>query len=142
MGTSTMKVLVFLLAAIVASVSGQEAYCRCAAFTTHEHSELRVYEGPTLPVTSCDTDHDLCKDSCYDYLDELTDGGDLWRIQQDGQTVGQHICSYMASHFIFFIHNKMAYGYYEFCGGAWEYSGVASQQKLCCNGGRHDHCIT
>nr|XP_027224277.1 uncharacterized protein LOC113816403 isoform X3 [Penaeus vannamei] len=137
-----MKVLL-LVFALVAAVSAQtEPWCRCAAFVTYEHSEIRVFEAPEITIDSCVDDAKQCKNACTKELNDMSDNGNMWLVQENGLTVGQNICTYMADHFFYFIHNHRVYGYFEVCGGAWEYTGVASQQLLCCNGGKHEHCIS
>ncbi|XP_069987038.1 uncharacterized protein [Penaeus vannamei] len=136
-----MKVLL-LVFALVAAVSAQtEPWCRCAAFVTYEHSEIMVFEAPEVTIDSCVDDAKQCKRACATELNTLSNNGDLWFMQENGLTVGQDICSYLAGHFFFWMRNHRVYGYYEVCGGAWEYAGVESQQMLCCDGGKHEHCI-
>ncbi|XP_042882676.1 uncharacterized protein LOC122259798 [Penaeus japonicus] len=136
-----MKVLL-LVFALVAAVSGQtEPWCRCAAFVTYEYTEMMVYEAPDIIIDSCQDDANQCKDACANELNTLSGNGDLWLLQESGVTIGQTICTALADHFLFWVVNHRVYGYFEVCGGPWEYSGVASQQLLCCDGGKHDHCI-
>merc|ERR1712226_433210 len=140
--TTVMKAVFLLLAALVASASADvEPWCRCAAFVTYQYSELMVYEAPEVTITSCD-DAAACKASCYNELDTMTNGGNLWTMTTDGITVGQHICSYLADRYIFWMSDHKVYGYYEVCGGAWQYTGAATQTDLCCTGGQHDHCVS
>ncbi|XP_076056201.1 uncharacterized protein LOC143034139 [Oratosquilla oratoria] len=135
----------FVLALFVglsASVSGQtEPWCRCAAFVTYQHSEVMVYEAPEVIIESCDN-ASICKNQCAEQLNSISDYGDLWSIGDSGLTVGQGICDYLKDHFMFFVHNHRVYGYYEVCGGAWQYANIQSQQKLCCEYGQHEHCIS
>ncbi|XP_042232077.1 uncharacterized protein LOC121872971 [Homarus americanus] len=137
-----MKVVLLMLATI-AAVSGQtEPWCRCAAFVTYEYYEIMVHEEPEIPIDSCDANGALqCKTTCADNLDTLSDNGNLWKLMDSGLTIGQDICSELADHFTFFLYNHKVYGYFEVCGGAWQYAGIASQQKLCCEGGKQHHCI-
>ncbi|XP_069987035.1 uncharacterized protein [Penaeus vannamei] len=136
-----MKVLL-LAFALVASVSAQtEPFCRCAAFVTYKNSEVMVYEAPKVIIDSCQDDAEQCKEACVTELNTLSNNGDLWLLQESGVTVGQTICSRLADHFVFWISNHRVYGYYEVCGGPWEYTEFASQQLLCCEGGKHEHCI-
>ncbi|KAK7077172.1 hypothetical protein SK128_018602 [Halocaridina rubra] len=138
-----MKGLLLLLAAIVASTSAQsEGWCRCAAFVTYEHTEAMVYESAEIPITDCVDDAKECKNACVNQLNTMSNNGDLWHLTESGITVGQSICTYLADIWHFFVHNHRVYGYYEICGGAWQYTGIASQQMLCCNGGKQEHCVT
>ncbi|XP_042874552.1 uncharacterized protein LOC122254762 [Penaeus japonicus] len=137
-----MKVLLALLALVAAASAQTEPWCRCAAFITHDHSEVMVFEAPEVTIDSCVDDAKQCRTSCARELNTLSDNGNLWLMQDSGITIGQDICTYLSDRFVFFVHTKTVYGYFEVCGGAWEYSGVASQQKLCCNGGKHEHCVT
>ncbi|XP_047483859.1 uncharacterized protein LOC125035470 [Penaeus chinensis] len=138
---SAMKVLL-LVFALVAAVSAQtEPWCRCAAFVTYEHSEIMVYEAPEVTIDSCEDDAKQCKNSCAKELNTMSNNGDLWLELDSGITVGQYICTYLADHFFFWMSNHKVYGYYEVCGGAWQFTGVESQQLLCCDAGKHEHCI-
>lgn len=38
-------------------------------------------------------------------LNDMSDNGNMWLVQENGLTVGQNICTYMADHFFYFIHN-------------------------------------
>ncbi|XP_076056268.1 uncharacterized protein LOC143034212 [Oratosquilla oratoria] len=130
-----------LLAAVVAAVSGQtEPWCRCAFFVTNSYAEVMVYELPEVPIDSCENSR-ACKTRCTTDLNASSDYGNLWYLLEDGQTTGQKICTLMRDHFIFFLHNRRVYGYYEVCGGAWQYANVMSEQLLCCEGGEQKHCI-
>ncbi|XP_037788426.1 uncharacterized protein LOC119583799 [Penaeus monodon] len=136
-----MKVLL-LVFAIVAAVSAQtEPRCRCAAFITFEFDEMMVYEAPEIAIDSCQDDAGQCKTACLTELNTLSNNGDLWLVQENGVTVGQSICSFLANYNINWIVNHRVYGYFEVCGGPWEYAEFASQQLLCCDAGEHDHCI-
>ncbi|XP_064096412.1 uncharacterized protein LOC135208219 [Macrobrachium nipponense] len=137
-----MKVALLLLATLAAVSAQSEPWCRCAAFVTYEYTEMMVYEAPEVTIDSCQDDVKQCKNRCSKELAELTNDGDLWSLTAEGITVGQHICSNLLRHLIYFLHNHKIYGYYEVCGGAWQYAGVMSQQMLCCNGGKHEHCIS
>merc|ERR1719495_2669750 len=138
-----MKSLLLALAALaaVAYVSGQsEAWCRCALFISTSTSELMVTELPEVPISDCDS-HNQCKGRCVGEFNNMTNNMDLWSTV-DGETVGHHICQNLASNNAYFINNKVVHAYYEMCGGPWEYSGLDSQQMLCCNIGQHEHCIS
>merc|ERR1711911_131025 len=137
-----MRVLVLLLAMAAAASAQSEGWCRCAAFVTYEHSEIMVFESPEVPITDCVDDAKQCQTKCVAELNELSDNGNLWYLTEQGITVGQQVCTYLAEHWFFIMHNHRVYGYYEVCGGAWQYTGVASQQMLCCTGGKHEHCVT
>merc|ERR1711915_831997 len=141
-GLATMKVLLLVLAAIASASAQTEGWCRCAAFVTYEHSEIMVYESDEIVIDDCVDDAKQCKNACTNQLNTMSNQGDLWYLNSNGITVGQEICTYMADHWFFFVHNHRVYGYYEICGGAWQYTGIASQQYLCCNGGKHEHCVT
>nr|XP_027227462.1 uncharacterized protein LOC113819422 [Penaeus vannamei] len=138
-----MKVLLFTLTALVAVglISGQgEPWCRCALFVSSSYAEWMVFELPEVNITDCDS-HDQCKWHCIKELNEMTNEMDLWSTVSNA-TVGQYICEELYSHFIFFIHNSYVHAYYEMCGGPWEYTGLDSQQMLCCDRGEHKHCIS
>ncbi|XP_064096480.1 uncharacterized protein LOC135208307 [Macrobrachium nipponense] len=75
-------------------------------------------------------------------LNAISNGGDLWHMCEDGVTVGQHVCDSLVGLFHHFVQNHYVYGYYEICGGAWQYTGLSSKQMLCCEGGQHVHCIS
>ncbi|XP_037788580.1 uncharacterized protein LOC119583942 [Penaeus monodon] len=137
-----MKVLLALFALVAVASAQTEAWCRCATFITHDHSEVMVFEAPEIPIDSCTEDAAKCKNACVNELNALSSNGDLWMMQESGITVGQSICTYLSDRFVLFVHNKSVYGYYEVCGGAWQYSSFQSQQKLCCNGGKHEHCVS
>merc|ERR1711915_117234 len=139
-----MKTAALILLALVAGASAQGtgAWCRCAAFITFENTEFMVYESAEVPIDDCQDDAKQCKNACTAQINELSDNGNLWYLQESGETVGQTICSDLASPFVPFVHNHYVYGYFEVCGGAWEYTGIASTQQLCCNGGKHEHCIS
>merc|ERR1711872_1119576 len=125
---TTMKFFQTLAAlALVASVSALDPFCRCGIFVSTPSFELMVEELPQLPLDSCD-DKDLCKQSCIDEVGKMTNG--------------QHICQ-SAWHYAFmpFIHNSLVHAYFEVCGGPFEFTGLDSESKLCCNFGVHEHCI-
>ncbi|XP_068234036.1 uncharacterized protein [Palaemon carinicauda] len=137
-----MKVALLLLATIAAASAQLEPWCRCAAFVTYEYMEMMVYEAPEVIIDSCEADGaKQCKNRCIKELNEISYDGDLWAMTEKGITVGQHVCTHLSRFFITFFHNHVIYGYYEVCGGAWQYAGVQSQQMLCCNGGEHEHCV-
>ncbi|XP_045106760.1 uncharacterized protein LOC123501806 [Portunus trituberculatus] len=135
-----MKTFLLLLAVAAAANAQSEAWCRCAAFITYNRNEMMVHEAPEIPINSCD-DANQCKQKCVAEINEVSYDGDLWHMLEDGYTVGQHVCTELADRFVFFVVGHKVYGYYEVCGGAWQYTGVASTTKLCCNGGQHSHCL-
>ncbi|XP_068234039.1 uncharacterized protein [Palaemon carinicauda] len=138
-----MQVFLLLLASAAFASAQAEPWCRCAAFVTYEHTEIMVYEAPEIAIETCDAaGADDCKAGCVAELTAASDNGDLWHITDDGQTVGQYICSYLADHRFFSIYNHRVYGYYEVCGGAWQYADLLSQQMLCCVSGKHEHCVS
>merc|ERR1711872_219428 len=139
---TTMKIFQTLAAlALVASVSALDPFCRCGIFVSTPSFELMVEELPQLPLDSCD-DVDMCKQSCIDEVGKMTNDLDIWSLAEDGETVGQHICQ-SAWHYAFmpFIHNSLVHAYFEVCGGPFEFTGLDSESKLCCNFGVHEHCI-
>ncbi|XP_066972842.1 uncharacterized protein [Macrobrachium rosenbergii] len=138
-----MQVLLLLLSSVAIASAQTEAWCRCAAFVTYEHTEIMVYEAPEVTITACDAvAAEECKAGCVAELSVASDNGDLWHITEDGITIGQYICSYLAKQLFFYLHNHRVYGYYEVCGGAWQYADLVSQQMLCCVGGKHEHCVS
>ncbi|XP_068234452.1 uncharacterized protein [Palaemon carinicauda] len=136
-----MKLAIVLLA-LVAAVSAQqnEAWCRCGAFITSDDVETMVYEFPEIPLTSCE-EHNKCKNKCVTEINEFSHYGDMWEITPEGKTVGQFICETLTGLSYDFVHNHYVYGYYEVCGGPWEYTGQASTNMLCCDDGFQEHCI-
>ncbi|XP_047483581.1 uncharacterized protein LOC125035320 [Penaeus chinensis] len=137
-----MKVLLLALAFAASASAQSEPWCRCAVFVTYKNSEVMVFEAPEITISSCEDEAKMCRNSCVNELNEMSNNGDLWAVQESGSTVGQYICQYLADHYFFSINNHKVYGYNEVCGGAWEYTGVESQQMLCCDGGNHVHCIS
>ncbi|XP_027227470.2 uncharacterized protein [Penaeus vannamei] len=138
-----MKTFLLAVTALLAvgSVSSQtEAWCRCAMFVSSNSAEIMVYELPEVNITDCNS-HNQCKNRCTNEFNVMTNNMDLWSTV-DGETVGHYICQDLYSNFIFFIHNSYVHAYYEMCGGPWEYTGLDSQQMLCCNVGQHEHCIS
>ncbi|XP_050732119.1 uncharacterized protein LOC127006334 [Eriocheir sinensis] len=136
----TFVASVAVLLALAASVSGQsEGWCRCAAFISYNRVEMMVYEAPEAPIDNCDAVNQ-CKNRCVTEMDELSFGGDLWHVTNSGLTVGQEMCTTLADHYVFYISDHKVYGYFEVCGGAWQYADVASTSDLCCNGGQQKHC--
>ncbi|XP_042882681.1 uncharacterized protein LOC122259801 [Penaeus japonicus] len=134
-----IAVLLFVaLFALTRAQDPQEPWCNCAAFVSYEHSEIKVYQGPVINLNHCDHT-DQCKVACVAELESLTNNGDLF-YEVDGQTVGQYICTSLADNMFFVMNNKYVYGYFEVCGGAWQYTGIKAQQKLCCTNGIHKHC--
>ncbi|XP_042863733.1 uncharacterized protein LOC122248018 isoform X2 [Penaeus japonicus] len=138
-----MKNYLLALTALVAvaSVSSEEAWCRCGLFVSSPNAEIMVYELPEVDVTSCDN-HNQCKNRCIKEFNEMTNDMDLWSTVDGGDTIGQYICQNLYHNFLIFIHNSYVHAYYEMCGGPWEYAGLDSQQMLCCNVGQHEHCIS
>merc|ERR1712002_186911 len=116
-----------------------EPWCRCALFVSSPFSEIMAYQLPELPIDTCDS-RETCKKLCSDEIDTMTNGIDLWS-EVNGQTVGQYICEELNKHFFFIIHNSKIHGYFELCGGAFEFTGQDSQDMLCCFMGKHEHCI-
>ncbi|XP_063613081.1 uncharacterized protein LOC134786422 [Penaeus indicus] len=137
-----MKATAVLLSAVffvlASAQDPQEPWCNCAAFVSYEHSEIKVYQGPLINLSHCDYT-DRCKELCVAELRNLTNSGDLF-FEVDGQTIGQYICNNLADIGFVAMHNKYVYGYFEVCGGAWQYADVMTQQKLCCTMGEHKHC--
>ncbi|XP_071533760.1 uncharacterized protein [Panulirus ornatus] len=128
------------LALVGLSTQAEPGWCRCAAFVSSRHTELMVLELPEVNITDCQN-HNQCRNRCTKEINEMTNDMDLWSLVE-GETVGQYFCQELYSHFFFFIHNSYIHGYYEICGGPWEYTGIDSQQMLCCNLGQHEHCIS
>ncbi|XP_071533759.1 uncharacterized protein [Panulirus ornatus] len=118
----------------------EPGWCRCAMFVSSRHSEIMVFQLPEVNVTDCN-DHSGCQNRCTKEISEMTNNLDLWSTV-DGETVGSYICKKLYSYFFFFMHNSQVHGYYQLCGGPWEYTGLDSQQMLCCNLGEHVHCIS
>ncbi|KAK7077174.1 hypothetical protein SK128_018604 [Halocaridina rubra] len=113
-----MKVLLFVLAAIASASAQSEGWCRCAAFVTYQYTEMMVYESAEIPIDNCVDDAKQCKNACTTQLNTMSDSGNLWYLTTTGTTVGQNVCTYLADHWVFFVHNHRVYGYYEICGGA------------------------
>ncbi|CAL4166409.1 unnamed protein product [Meganyctiphanes norvegica] len=109
--------------------------CNCGAFMTTDIGDILIVELPALEAKNCD-DHKGCSRAC---VEEVGSGGDLFAMAADGtdRTNGQALCDEMGKP----IDNKLIYGYYELCGGPWEYTGVSSEQALCCDdNGQHQYC--
>ncbi|XP_064104313.1 uncharacterized protein LOC135214174 [Macrobrachium nipponense] len=116
--------------------SDEPATCRCAVFVSSPHNEYMVYQLDPVTIDSCES-HSQCKNRC---VKEDTTNLDLWAMMGE-DTVGQAFCHELYSHHIHWIHNSYVHGYYEMCGGPWEYTGMDSQQQLCCSRGQQKHCI-
>ncbi|XP_066971877.1 uncharacterized protein [Macrobrachium rosenbergii] len=136
-----MKLALVLLALVVAVSAQKEPWCRCGAFITYDDDEAMVYEAPEITIDSCQDDAKECKTSCVTELKQLSNDGDMWYKLPSNKTVGQYICETLTGLHYDFVHNHIVYGYYEVCGGPWEYTGVASQGMLCCDDGFQEHCI-
>ncbi|KAK4317354.1 hypothetical protein Pmani_011562 [Petrolisthes manimaculis] len=137
----TTFVLVACLAALAfVRGEGEPSYCRCANFVSSRHSEIMVLELPSVDVADCNA-HNQCKNRCTTEIGEMTNDMDLWSTVDD-VNVGQYFCTQLYDNFFFWIHNSYIHGYYELCGGPWEYTGQDSQQMLCCSGGTQQHCVT
>ncbi|XP_068234034.1 uncharacterized protein [Palaemon carinicauda] len=135
-----MKLAIVLLA-LAAVGSAEDSFCRCGAFITYSDDQAMVYLAPELPIDSCEDDAQLCRDSCSKELKDMSHGGDMWHVAPSGKTVGQHICETLTGLHYDFVHNHVVYGYYEVCGGPWQYTGVSSKGMLCCDDGFQEHCI-
>merc|ERR1712002_112969 len=141
---ATMKSLAAAVVSAFAAVAiaQTEPYCRCTGMVSSEHAEWLVYELPSVNITDCDTSgHDQCQYRCRKEFNEMSNNGDLWSVVE-GETVGQYVCADLKSNFVFWIYNSYIHVYYEVCGGPWEYTGLDSQQMLCCSNGEHKHCIS
>ncbi|KAK7073994.1 hypothetical protein SK128_009675 [Halocaridina rubra] len=137
-----MKYIQLALAAlsVIAYVRTQEpGTCRCALFVSSRNAEIMVYELPPVNINDCES-HNQCQNRCIKEIGEDTNDLDLWSMMGN-DTVGQAFCTELYSHFFYFIHNSYIHGYYEMCGGPWEYTGQDSQQPLCCDLGQQEHCI-
>jgi len=130
-------------AAFVAAANAQEleVWCRCAAFATYSDSQKMVWEGDEVSATTCDSSVNECRDACAAQINAGSNNGDLWYVTEVGTTVGQQICESLVALDSQYVHNHRIYGYFQLCGGPWEYAGVASQQSLCCTNGQQKHCI-
>ncbi|CAL4128111.1 unnamed protein product [Meganyctiphanes norvegica] len=119
---------------LVAAGWAEGATCNCGAFLTTEFGDILIVSLPTTDVDSCDNPQ-KCIKNCQNELE----GGDLFAISSDGErTNGQVACDAWQKP----IHNQYIYGYYELCGGPWEYTGEHSQQMLCCDdNGQHQYCV-
>ncbi|XP_050738994.1 uncharacterized protein LOC127009701 [Eriocheir sinensis] len=133
--------LVSIVAAFALSNAQSEGgWCRCAAFVSSRTMEIMVLELPEVPITDC-MSHNQCKNRCVDEINTMTNEMDLWSTVNE-TTVGQVFCEELFSHGLFWIHNSYIHGYYEVCGGPWEYTGIDSQQMLCCTSSQQIHCVT
>merc|ERR1711915_694675 len=143
--TTAMKIALLLLG-LAAAVSVQgEAWCRCGLFITMPDEQEMVYAINDIVIQSCYDVAEMCKTGCASQLNALTNNGDLWYVTASNETVGQIICTALATaehHQHHYIHNHYAYGYHGVCAGPWEYSDFKSQQMLCCDDGVHAHCIS
>ncbi|XP_068209529.1 uncharacterized protein [Palaemon carinicauda] len=119
--------------------SDEPAVCRCALFVSSTHNEYMVYLLDPVPIDSCES-HDQCKNRCVKEVNEDTSNLDLWAMMGD-DTVGQAFCHELSLHLFLWIHNSYIHGYYQVCGGPWEYTGIDSQQPLCCSMGQQKHCV-
>ncbi|XP_037788425.1 uncharacterized protein LOC119583798 [Penaeus monodon] len=135
---ATVGLLSLVFFVLASTQDPQEPWCNCAAFVSYEHSEIKVYQGPLINLSHCDYT-ERCKELCVAELRNLTNSGDLF-FEVNGQTVGQHICTNLVDIGFVAMQNKYVYGYFEVCGGAWQYADVMTQQKLCCSMGQHKHC--
>ncbi|KAK7066287.1 hypothetical protein SK128_016917 [Halocaridina rubra] len=131
--------LVSLSGLVYIRSQGEPATCRCALFVSSRSAEIMVYELNNVLIGDCNS-HDQCMSRCTSELNQITNNLDLWSMMGN-DTVGQAFCQELYSHFFFYIHNSYVHGYYEICGGPWEYTGIDSQQPLCCDMGQQEHCI-
>ncbi|XP_068234028.1 uncharacterized protein [Palaemon carinicauda] len=137
-----MKIAIVLLALVAAACAAQngEAWCRCGAFLTYRDTQALAYELPEITIDYCDQ-HNRCKNECITAIDEFSHYGDLWAMTPEGKTVGQLICENLTGIDWTGVHNHRVYGYYEVCGGPWEYTGQASPDMLCCSENLQVHCL-
>merc|ERR1712198_41447 len=126
-GLKMFRYLVLALLLAVATAQ-HKASCRCGAFITTDTGDRLLYELPAIDVNSCDQ-HDACKKRCTKEYDTMSGGGDLDFVTEDGETVGQALCTEIGHH----IRNEHVYAFYEICNGPWEFTGEQTQQKLCCD---------
>ncbi|XP_042223222.1 uncharacterized protein LOC121867371 [Homarus americanus] len=111
-----------------------------APLVSSRDTEMMVLELPAVNITDCQS-HNQCQNRCTKEISDMTNNMDLWSTMGD-DTVGQDFCTELYSHFFFFVHNSYVHGYYEMCGGPWEYTGLDSQQMLCCDMGQQAHCVS
>ncbi|XP_066971876.1 uncharacterized protein [Macrobrachium rosenbergii] len=140
-----MKVALLLLGLAAAVLVQGEPWCRCGVFITFSDEEEMVYAIDDIAIESCDDVAETCKNGCASQINALTNNGDLWYVTPSNVTVGQIICTKLATahhHHHHYVHNHYAYGYYGVCAGPWEYAEVVTQQMLCCEDGEHAHCIS
>ncbi|XP_027219191.2 uncharacterized protein [Penaeus vannamei] len=140
-----MKVLLSLFSLVALSTAlGQreDVWCRCALMVDSDPMLYMVYDLGEAFIEAC-SEHDRCKNRCYDKIRAATNEMDLWSHDDSGFTIGSNICQYLFSSYnVDQFNNKYVHGYYQVCGGPWEYTFQDSQQMLCCNMGIHEHCIT
>ncbi|XP_047483756.1 uncharacterized protein LOC125035420 [Penaeus chinensis] len=135
-----MKAVTLLVALSLRLASGETPWCTCAPFVSFEHTEVMVYNSHEIKINDCENDKRKCNNECNAYLSSNTNEGDLW-YAINGATVGQHVCSYVFQHDLMpFLMHKMVYGYYQVCGGAWQYAEISSKEPLCCELGNQKHC--
>ncbi|XP_063876584.1 uncharacterized protein LOC135109254 [Scylla paramamosain] len=130
----------FLVLFALSSAQTDVGWCRCGSFVSSRHMEIMVLELPEITINDCDS-HNQCKNACSKEINTMTNNMDLWSTV-DGETVGQYFCNELFQHGFFWIHNSYIHGYYEVCGGPWEYTGIDSQQQLCCTNHEHIHCVS
>ncbi|XP_042882668.1 uncharacterized protein LOC122259792 [Penaeus japonicus] len=135
-----MKAIILLAALSIGIASASSDWCTCAPFASFEHSEIMVYYSKEFTIDNCINDVLMCRTKCRQYFEDNTNGGDLWH-PIEGATVGQHICNYVFTNDLMpFLMHKKVHGYYQVCGGAWQYAEVTSKDALCCELGSQKHC--
>ncbi|KRY96916.1 hypothetical protein T11_4388 [Trichinella zimbabwensis] len=134
-----MKAVILLVILSLGLASGETSWCTCAPFVSFEHTEIMVYNSYETTLDDC-KNKEKCNKDCNEYFGANTNDGDLWHFV-NGATVGQHLCNYVFQNDLMpVLMHKMVYGYYQVCGGAWQYTELSSNEALCCELGNQKHC--
>ncbi|KAG7164238.1 uncharacterized protein LOC121871933 [Homarus americanus] len=133
-----MKYLVIFLATL-SLAWGQEIHCHCVTAVTVEDGAELIHGLPFTEVVDC-SNFEECELRCSEEFTELTNGGDLDFVLDNGKVVGQVACDNLAKEGYQDLEPSEVYMYSSICHGPWLYNGFKSQQKLCCEGGQYTPC--
>nr|XP_053650822.1 uncharacterized protein LOC128701251 [Cherax quadricarinatus] len=133
-----MKFLIFL-ASLSLAWAQEEYHCHCATFITTEEGAELVHNLPEFIMDSCEH-FEECELHCSEEFIELTNGGDLDHVTEDGNIIGQVACDTLAAEGYLDVEASEVYMYSSICHGPWLYNGFKSQTPLCCVGGEYEAC--
>ncbi|XP_013775449.1 uncharacterized protein LOC106460302 [Limulus polyphemus] len=80
----------------------------------------------------------MCQSFCYEFMSQITNGGDLFHIRPGAEKCyGDQICELIDRDL---LKGLWVGAFSRACGGEYIFTGLVSDDTLCCKNRKHVHC--